>query len=160
MTKGLQMTREQAEAHQRKHGFMVENLLGRKLQPYEKGMLGLLPKPRMNKTESEYALILEAMKRRKEILEYKFEGISLSWGADPETGKPMWYTPDFIVFTMTLGLPPGCKWVEPHFSLIEVKGAHIFSRDLVRFKGCRAEWGKWFRFEMQQKKMGQWWRIH
>jgi hypothetical protein len=150
MTKGLRMTREQAEAHQRKHGFAVESVLGRKLQPYQKAMLGLLPKPRMNKTESEYALILEAMKRRGEIVAWKFEGISLSWGADPKTGKPMWFTPDFTVWVY------GAIQV----GLIEVKGAHVFSRDLVRYKGCRAEWGMWFIFQMHQKKQGEWKRIH
>src|SRR6266705_1444596 len=64
----------------------------------------------MNKTEAEFALILEAMKRKGEILRYEYEGITLRW-AD------MRYTPDFIVFN---GL------VDPMIKLIEIKGGHIW----------------------------------
>jgi hypothetical protein len=34
--------------------------------------------------------------------------------------------------------------------LIEVKGGHIWDRDIVRFKGARAYWPE-FAFEMHQK---------
>ncbi len=113
-----------------------------------KAVVGL-SKSRMNKTEAEYDRILEAKWRRGEVQEHCFEGMSLSWGRDPETGKPMWYTPDFVVW-------PTGGTLELH----EVKGGHIFSRDLVRFKGCRAEWGKHYRFVMMQKKAGAWSRIY
>jgi len=101
----------------------------------------------MNKTESEYALILEAERRRGEISFYKFEGIRFSWGYDPQTGKPMYYKADFAVFG---GIFP---------RIIEVKGSHIWPRDLVRFKGCRAEWGMYFQFEMHQKTKDGWKRL-
>lgn len=143
------MTREQAEAHQRKHGFgapMKDGEIRAIAVPVPK------PKDRMNKTEREYSLILEAMKRRGKIERYEFEGITLSWGNDPDTGKPMRYTPDFVVFEED----PEVPWI---LKLIEVKGAHIRSRDLVRFKGCRAWWPQ-FKFEMHQKKEGRWQRIH
>jgi hypothetical protein len=159
--KRFEMTREQAEAHQRKHGFsFYENLMG-----IECGE-SPVPRPRMNRTETEYSLILEAMKRRGEIVEWRFEGIALSWGIDPETKKPMWYTPDFMVMEEIKEIIyPGAVQELPRcmiltaIKLIEVKGAHIRSRDLVRFKGCRADWPM-FRFEMWQKKGGQWNRIH
>ncbi len=106
------------------------------------------PKPRLTKTEQEYGFILEALQNRGVIVEYRFEGISLSWGADPETGKPMWYTPDFIVW-MANG----------QTELHEVKGGHIFAKDLIRFKGCRAEWGLHFRFALHQKKNRMWRRL-
>lgn len=158
MKKGYHMTREQAEAHQAKHGFV-----GTFVNAVDLLESRIIPKPRMNKTETEYSLILEAMKRRGEILRWEFEGMTLSWGADPKTKKPMRYTPDFVVFQLMLGPPiteqKGCKWVEPHINFIEVKGAHIRSRDLVRFKGCRSDWPE-FQFEMHQKKGGQWTRIH
>jgi hypothetical protein len=99
--------------------------------------------PKMNKTEAEYGRILEAMKSRGEIDHYAYEGVTLSWG------DGMRYKPDFAVFKE--GRPP---------TLIEVKGGHIWSRDLVRFKGCRAEWKRWFVFEMHQKRKGQWLRLH
>ncbi len=60
----------------------------------------------------------------------------------------MRYKPDFVVFIEDMPT-----------KLIEVKGGHIFDRDLVRFKGCRAEWKTWFDFEMWQKKAGQWTRL-
>lgn len=44
-------------------------------------------------------------------------------------------------------------------ALIEVKGAHIRDRDTVRFKGCRNEWQEWFDFEFHQRKDGQWRRL-
>ena len=90
----------------------------------------------MNKTEAEFSLILEAMKRNGEILRYEYEGITLRW-AD------MRYTPDFLIF-----IPIGPK-------LIEVKGGHIWDRDIVRFKGARAYWPE-FAFEMHQKTKDGW----
>jgi hypothetical protein len=114
-------------------------------------MVARKPKKRglMNKTESEYALILEALKRKGEILRYEFEGITLRW-AD------MKYTPDFVVFTteaITDHIEHTC------IKLIEVKGGHIWDRDIVRFKGARAYWPE-FAFEMHQRKAGSWKRIH
>jgi hypothetical protein len=106
------------------------------------------PKNRMNKTETEFSLILEAQKRRGEIIGWRFEGISLAWGADPSTGKQMWYTADFWVLSHT-----------PFPLLFEVKGPHIFEKDLIRFKGCRAEWGTHFQFELHQKTKSGWTRV-
>ena len=95
----------------------------------------------MNKTETEYALILDAMKGFGQILRWEFEGITLRW-AD------MRYTPDFAVFVKTGEPVVGIK-------LIEIKGAHIWSRDVVRFKGARAYWPE-FAFEMWQKTKSGW----
>ena len=103
---------------------------------------------KMNKTEADFARILEAYKQKGEIADYVFEGITLRWGQDTETGRTMAYTPDFVE-TMKSG----------EIRMIEVKGAHVWSRDLVRFKGCRACWPQ-FKFEMWQKAQGSWKRIH
>lgn len=48
-------------------------------------------RPRMNKLESEWAMILEARKRAGEILWYQFEGLRL------RLGEGAYFTPDFPV---------------------------------------------------------------
>jgi hypothetical protein len=150
--KNLHMTREQAEAHQRKHGFlkggaamMSRTRLTNHPAPTFK------PKARgMNKTEQEFSLILESKKRAGKIKRWEFEGIRLKWSG-------MWYKPDFLVL-----------WEEDiierdidvlRIKLIEVKGPWINPRDMVRFKGCRGAWPE-FAFEMHQRdKEGRWTRI-
>lgn len=101
-----------------------------------------------NKTEAEYGRILEAMKRRGEILRYEYVGITLRW-AD------MRYTPDFVVFLPRMFAAFRLLSIK----LIEIKGGHIWDRDIVRFKGARAYWPE-FQFEMHQKKGGIWTRIY
>jgi hypothetical protein len=85
----------------------------------------------------------------------------------------MKYTPDWFVFLMSkhsvVVTPPAIsvpgttfkvqrKGEPPLLKLIEIKGAHIWDRDIVRFKGARAYWPE-FQFEMHQKKNGIWTRI-
>ena len=103
----------------------------------------------MNKTEAQFALMLEAQKRAGEILRYEFEGIALRW-AD------MRYTPDFVVFEYYDNELPMHQRQQSGIKLIEVKGAHIWDRDIVRFKGARAYWPE-FAFEMWQLKKGHGW---
>jgi len=100
----------------------------------------------MNKTESEFSMMLEAKKRAGEILRYEYEGITLRW-AD------MRYTPDFVVFSDEWGTPNGM--IIPVIKLIEVKGGHIWDRDIVRFKGARAYWPE-FQFELHQRTKAGW----
>ncbi len=108
---------------------------------------------RMNKTEAEFAMILEAMKRKGEIMRYEFEGITLRW-------FDMRYTPDFVVM--------GKPWIsydpESHREIkryelrfIEVKGAHMHysQQAMARFKGARGFWPE-FTFEMHQKTKEGW----
>ncbi len=45
-------------------------------------------------------------------------------------------------------------------TLIEIKGGHIYERDRVRFKGCAAEWGWLFEFQLWQWKDRQWTRLY
>jgi len=104
---------------------------------------------KMNKTEAEFAFLLEMEKKRDEILRYEFEGITLRW-AD------MKYTPDFVVFVERCHVVKNTAW---EIKLIEVKGGHIWDRDIVRFKGARAYWPE-FQFEMHQKTKDGWKRIH
>lgn len=151
--KGINLTQQQALDHQRRHGF------GGWGQVITEGNPPPLPKPRMNRTEQEFSLMLEAKKRRGEILEWRFEGISLAWGCDPVTGKPMWFTPDFfvVVFQEVEMVPTGHNpAVEIRF--IEVKGNLIRDRDLVRYKGARSDWPM-FRFELHQRTKEGWNKI-
>lgn len=110
----------------------------------------------MNRTEAEYALILEAMKRRGDILRYEYEGITLRWAE-------IRYTPDFVVILTSerwKGKSRPFHLVEIKF--IEVKGGFIggkFERAVERFRHARTYWPE-FQFEMMQKKKGIWTRIH
>ncbi len=100
---------------------------------------------RMNKTEAEFAMILEAMKRKGEILRYEFEGMTLRW-------FDMRYTPDFVVILPILMDSPQCQ-----IKLIEVKGAHIHysQQAIARFKGARGFWPE-FTFELHQRTKEGW----
>lgn len=100
---------------------------------------------KMNDTESRFALILEAKKRRGEILDFRYEGMALRWGVTTE-GQYMSYCADFTVFD------------SEGITLIEVKGAHIRDRDIVRYRGCRADWPQ-FRFEFHQYSKGEWRKV-
>lgn len=170
-------TRAQAQEHADKHGYKLEELVGKGMaaQKASDALARLterhksLPKPvKMTRPEREYGMILEAMKRRGEIVDYRFQGMALAWGRDCMTGLAMRYKCDWLVinqvlpvtavsgpYSVTIG-DTAKPWAR--LTLIEVKGAHIWSRDLVRFKGCRAEWPM-FQFEMHQLVRGTWTRI-
>jgi len=101
----------------------------------------------MNKTETEFALRIEAQKRAGEILRYEFEGITLRFAN-------VKYTPDFVV-TYVDQLQNVC-WKATKF--IEVKGAFIKGnreRAVERFRHAKTYWPE-FTFEMWQKKDGAW----
>jgi len=151
------MTLAEADAHQRKHGFkslmgdldkavaQARGILGDPTKKATgKGRLRNVRKRVMNKTEREFSFILEAQKRTGEIDEWKFEGVRLLWGGG------MTYTADFSVRRTQRG----------RIKVVEVKGAHIRDRDIVRFKGCRHELEEWFDFEFHQRnKDGTWTRL-
>lgn len=142
------MTAEEAAAHQKKHGFPIEQFV-KKGQAAQAAVDKLIPKklrrlepPKMNQTEREFSMFLEARKTKGEITSYKFQGVRLMWG------DGMIYKPDFNALRS-----------DGRIELIEVKGAKIWDRDTVRFKGARAEWRDFFIFEMHQKLEGQWNRL-
>ncbi len=93
----------------------------------------------MNKTEAEFALMLEAQKRAGEIHRYEFEGITLRFAN-------VKYTPDFVVF-----LNPASDWKGiPTTKFIEVKGPFIKGnreRAVERFRHAKTYWPE-FTFEM------------
>jgi len=143
--KGIEMSLAQADAHQRKHGFkpLLQQAVDETLEKLgkKKKLRGIEP-PKMNKTEAEFEVFLKARKSARQILDYSFQGIRLRWGGN------MNYKADFSE-----------QRLDGRIVLIEVKGAQIWDRDIVRFKGCRAEWKNWFDFEMWQKTEGQWNRL-
>jgi hypothetical protein len=166
--KGISMSATDVEAHQRRHGFMKGGDASCALRPnsvQKNAGSGAVtsnpkaaPKPRQNATEREYGLILEAMKRRGEILDYRPFGIRLEWGCDPQTGKPMVYSPDFTVRPRPTFEDSEHLWDRLPLTLVEVKGGFIRPQDLIRWKGCRAEWPM-FRFELHQKTKEGWRRV-
>ncbi len=105
----------------------------------------------MNKTESEFALILEAQKREGKILRYLFEGITLRFAN-------VKYTPDFVVIRDVNMTPDADNWLV----FIEVKGPFIKGnreRAVERFRHAKTYWPE-FRFEMMQRqKDGRWVQI-
>lgn len=115
-----------------------------------------LSKPRgrkpMNKTETEFARILEAKFRRNEIVSYDREGITLRW-ADGMT-----YTPDFSVVTEIHPFIIVGERTAQCITLIEVKGAWIEGDALTKFRAARANWPLYI-FELWQSKKGEWTRL-
>jgi hypothetical protein len=136
--KGFEMTREQADAHQRKHGFpplIKQEKLPELIDTISKVKRKLRVGTRkMNQTEREFEVLLNVQKMNKQILDFRFEGVVLQWG------DGMRFKADFSVLQIT-----------GKTKLIEVKGKHIWKHAIVRFKGCRAEWKQWFDFEFWQK---------
>lgn len=162
--RGLEITMAQAQAHATRHGYQLDSFRNTPTSaaasqldsghPRTSNIAKIVKKDRMTRPEREMALILEAKKRRGEILEWRFEGISLAWGVDPENGKQMWYTPDFYVVKEELR----AKSFSSYVCLLETKGAKLFNAQLVRFRGCRACWPN-FHFELHQLEKGTWSRV-
>ncbi len=111
----------------------------------------------MNKTEAGYSLILEAMKRKGEILRYEFEGVTLRFAN-------VKYTPDFVVFGIIDPYKPDGGWHNPTpapLKFIEVKGPFIKGnreRAVERFRHAKTYWPE-FTFEMHQKTKEGWKQI-
>ncbi len=103
----------------------------------------------MNKTESEFALRLEAQKRAGEILRYEFEGMTLRFAN-------VKYTPDFVLFLPLRPIQEGGSTMR--MKLLETKGPFIqgnLERAVERFRHAKTYWPE-FTFEMWQKKDGVW----
>lgn len=114
------------------------------------GRTGTPRRGRMNRTEAEYALILEAMKQKGEIIRYEFEGMTLRF-------QGVKYTPDFYVL-----LNIAERFVDtPGIKFIEIKGRYIsgkFERAIERFRHARTYYPE-FTFEMHQKTKEGWKQI-
>jgi hypothetical protein len=141
MPRGLVMSLAQAEAHQVKHGFAFQPQI---VPPSETAKVQKLRRGKqMNATESAYSLILEAMKRRGDIADYKFEGLTLRLADDCR------YTPDFFIIVARDPL---------QIRFAETKGAHIWDDSKVKFRVAK-EQNPWAEWEMHQKIKCDWSRI-
>jgi hypothetical protein len=98
----------------------------------------------MNRTEAEFARILEREKQAGEIIHYGYEEVTLRWG-EVEIIK---YTPDFHVISRT-----GKTF------FIEIKGGHIWKADNLKFKVARNVFNH-YEFRLWQKSKGQWERLY
>lgn len=107
----------------------------------------------MNKTEAEFARILQARMDRGEIVSFDYEGLTLRW---PDG---MRYTPDFMVVQSLIHerLDAAASSEFPHVRLvlIEVKGAFGWQKDIVKFRAARANWPL-YEFQFWQKLDGEW----
>jgi hypothetical protein len=104
---------------------------------------GELREPKMNKTEAEYAGLLNARMRDGSVVWWKYEGITLKLADDTR------YTPDFAVL-----LADGT--MEIH----ETKGAYVREDGWVKFKLAAALYPFRFRFcQKAAKKDGGKWSI-
>jgi hypothetical protein len=146
--RGFKMTLAEVQAHQAKHGFAPPRpVKPEQADPKPKKLRGSAKEP--NKTEAEFGVLLKAQRSRGEIIRYVYQGITLHWGGG------MRYTPDwFVIVTQA----PTYSFKAFRSRLIEIKGAKIWDRDIVRFKGCKAEWPE-FEFEMWQRTEGRWNRL-
>lgn len=120
---------------------------GLKVIGAETKQVQLPKKPKMNKTETLYANMLEAMKRSGEIVHYGFEEITLKLGNDTR------YTPDFFV-VYSMKTP-----ITIEFQFHETKGGYIRDDGRVKFQCARKQF-PFFKFKMMQLKKGTWSEIY
>jgi|TARA_R100000501_G_C2559123_1_gene70515 hypothetical protein len=93
--------------------------------------------PGRNKLEKEYGQYLATLKRAGEIIDFRYEPLSL------RLGHSAWYKPDFLVIK------------EDCFELHETKG-RAYEAGIVRLKACATKY-PWFRFFLVKAgKKGQW----
>lgn len=155
---GLTLT--DAIAHASRHGYQLKPPPGKggavtgsdqgRSEPKNKAPA--LPQPiKMSRPEREMGMMLEAQKRNAEIKDYKFQGMSLAYSEDPETGILLRYKCDYVVIMWENGI-----------KIIECKGdgKHAISAAAkLRFKGAKSAWPM-FQFEMHQReKSGTWRRV-
>lgn len=140
--RGIEMSLADAEAHQRRHGFppVIGGTTPAIAEPLPTSRHQLRRARQPNKTESEFGRLLESRKLRGEFPFYAFEAITLQWG------DGMKYTGDWVIFAARI-------------TLIEVKGGYKWQKDVIRYKGCSAQWREFFDFEMHEKKNGIFQRI-
>ena len=115
----------------------------------------------MNKTESEFALMLEAQKRAGEIERYDFQGITLRWTSGDDVIR---YTPDFVVFEKTDSTMRNRHEFITRMRLIEIKGGYskmpgFLERAVERFRHARTYWPQ-FQFELHKKTKNGWEQIY
>lgn len=110
-----------------------------------------------SKTELEWMRHLDWMKRQGVVREYWYEPFALVLDEpDPQTGRPMKYTPDFLVVMASDAIPVNLQPDDCRPRIVEIKGAMVWEDSTVKFRSARDKYGAAFRFSMIQKKQGAW----
>lgn len=104
----------------------------------------------MNRTETEFSHRLQVMLKSGEIVDWEYESTTLRWGEI----DPISYTPDFTVTSHTI-LAGEDSYPFTKIIFIEVKGAHIWAKDIQKFKAARNQFTR-FEFQLFQKKHQEW----
>jgi hypothetical protein len=93
-----------------------------------------IPKsPYRSKLEAEWALVLEAMKRDRQLVAYHYEPMSL------RLGQGAFYMPDFLIV-----------WHDGEVSFDEIKGGFAREASIVRIKVAASRY-PFFRFRLVRK---------
>jgi len=98
----------------------------------------------MNATEREFLFFLQQKQAIGEFSSFGYEIITLRWGVD---ASELSYTPDFAAFRQN-GAWNGKPWIQIVF--YEIKGAHAWKQDIVRFKAARNHFIS-FEFQLWEK---------
>lgn len=112
----------------------------------------------MNATEREFSRMLESNRKSGALISYDYEGLTLRWG---EGAGMMTYTPDFVAVRRIHYLDPDFYTEEerkhPLVQLVffEIKGAHAWQKDIVKFKAARANWPL-YEFQLWEKGSDGW----
>jgi hypothetical protein len=142
MRKGLNMSAADVIAHQKKHGFAPPEEF-KPSKPLDRVKLRKSREP--NKTEAEFGRILQSRIGKGELGgPLRFEPIKF------KVGTGCYYTPDWGCMSQIDRL-----WFPTFF---EVKGGHIWDDSTVKWKSAVEQY-PWARFEIWQKKSGEWTRI-
>lgn len=126
--KGIHLTKHDVEAHQARHGFLVPQVV------VEDAPRIVVPKSRMNKVEIDFSLILEAKRRRGDIVSWVFEGVTFRLADDCR------FTPDFFVI---VSLSPLL------IQFCETKGRHVWDDAKVKFRVAKEQhpWADWIMYQ-------------
>lgn len=111
----------------------------------------------MNRTERAYSEILELQRMAGEIVSWSFEGLALRWGNE----ESFTYSPDFVVVESVFeSIADARPIIPPHVRLvfIEIKGGHIWSNSMTRFRHARDNFPL-YEFRMIQKTKAGWEQI-
>ena len=97
----------------------------------------------MNKTEAEYAGMLELRKRAGELQDYFYDAMKVKIGAERCV-----YNIDFVAVL-----------ADGSLELIEVKGAHVRDDSRVKFQSAKLQYASLGRWVWAQKKKDKTWEI-
>ena len=105
----------------------------------------------MNATEREFSLLLKRRVQEGEFSSVDYESLTLRWG---EGASLLSYTPDFAAITLGAFASDDLRGMLK-ITLFEIKGAHAWKQDIVRFKAARNHFIN-FDFQLWEKGSSGW----